>query len=188
MAETLELPRCWIEPRNAGVAAADPERSGRIELHRAHAFEPGCRAWLADELRQRFEFSGNRIAPDDAAAVRCKPKRAARVDGDVGHVTIGEATRIGGITWRMLKRVAVEAIETVFRADPEKPCGVFGDGVDRELRQPGVAIKAVEVHGKGCARGSAFIGQRGEQQTSAPVLPEHCASVRARPTGKPRAK
>ncbi len=73
-----------------------------------------------------------------------------RIDSDVRDESVWQACGIGRVPRGVQEVIAIEAIEAVFRADPQKSRGVFGYRVHGELREAAITIEAVEDHRCSC--------------------------------------
>jgi hypothetical protein len=133
-----------IETSEARVARADPELPATVEVQRAHAREPAIRRVTRAD-RKRFEFSGERILPQNAAAIGGQPESTAGVACDMGYETIGKAAIRAVFVRLVAEWVAVEAIEAIFSAHPQEARCILRDRIHRELREAAVAIESVYI-------------------------------------------
>ena len=75
----------------------------------------------------------------------------------------------------MLECIAIEAVQTIFDAEPHEPSRVLRDGHHGLLGQAIIQAESLETHGRGGNRRAARAADHGEQQS------KQCAGASSRP-------
>ena len=161
--EPLETRGGAIEAVQPTAVGAHPDLSGAVLVeHPDHVARQGVRVGgVAAEVQEGAALG---VPEVEAAALRPDPQIAAAVFEQRQDPVVAEARRVLRIVPPDLELVAVEAVESVLRADPDEAVPILQDGVHVLLRQAFVEGQPVEADVQllgGDRRG----GQRQQRET-----------------------
>ena len=147
-----------IENGDAGVARGDPEPAEAVARQRAHALQVGAR---------RASCAGDSSLPVCALRNTTPPPsvpihKPSSLGTSEEIQPLGSDLLVAAIVAQLAEFVAVEAIESVFGAEPHEAFGVLRDGIDGLLRQ--AFFEAVALHAE---RRSGDAAEQRKMQASA---------------------
>jgi hypothetical protein len=146
VAQATQFAGARIKDRDTGIARGDPQAAEPVARHRSYALQ----LRRATQLCRCSESAGLGVAEHHAAANGADPQTVFGGD-QRGDPSVRQRFFVATFMTQLTELITIEAIESVFGAEPHEPFAVLDDGVHRLLRQ--AFLEAVALHAEWRSRG-----------------------------------